>query len=162
MKVLKFLPLLGLLLVLNSAYLAAFADPTVFYMANVLMHLGLGILVALLFVLFLVRNHSFFGLTGGIAAALLLSGFALGLILIFTGAYRPYRHLLQAHIAATTIGIILLAIHLYGRSRRPDATLAQRRFSRIFAALVVIGLILTVSWRYYDKQQTIAAGYINN
>ena len=34
---------LFIVLLLNTAYIAAFASPTVFYMANVLLHLVLGV-----------------------------------------------------------------------------------------------------------------------
>ena len=37
--------ILFIALLLNTAYIAAFASPTVFYMANVLMHLTLGVLL---------------------------------------------------------------------------------------------------------------------
>ena len=47
----KLLLVLGLLLVANSAYIAAFPQASVFYMANVLLHLalGLGLMVAAVF-----------------------------------------------------------------------------------------------------------------
>ena len=37
---------LFLALLVNTAYLAAFASPTIFYMGNVLLHLGLGLALA--------------------------------------------------------------------------------------------------------------------
>ena len=37
--------ILIILLVLNTAYVAAFASPTIFYMANVLLHVLLGIAI---------------------------------------------------------------------------------------------------------------------
>ena len=56
----KYLLALGLILVANSAYLAAFGDPNLFYVANSLIHPLLGIIVAVFFVAFLVRNRDFF------------------------------------------------------------------------------------------------------
>ena len=162
MKASKFLPLIAILLLLNSAYLAAFADPTIFYMFNVLFHLGLGILGGILFIIFIMRNRGYFETLGSLAAALLVIGFALGILLMITGAHRPYRSVLQAHIVSTTIGAILLGIHLFRRSRKPDATQRMRSFSNVYVLTVVVGLILTIAWRIYDKQQTIAAGYITN
>ncbi|MCI0615783.1 hypothetical protein L0244_22600, partial [bacterium] len=38
------------ILILNSAYLFAFDDPSIFYIANVLLHLGLGLLLFVVFV----------------------------------------------------------------------------------------------------------------
>ncbi len=162
MKVSKFLSLIAILLLINSAYLAAFADPSVFYIFNVLLHLGLGILGTLLFIIFLSRNRDYFRTLGSLAAALLLIGFVLGVVLMITGAHRPYRYVLQAHIAATTIGAILFGIHLFRRSRNADATQGMRTFSNVYVLTVVVGLILTIGWRIYDKQKTIAEGYIVN
>ena len=53
----KRLLVLTLLLVANSAYLAAFGDPNLFYVANALLHPFLGIVAAVLFVAFLRRNR---------------------------------------------------------------------------------------------------------
>ena len=43
-------------LIVNSAYIAAFAQPTIFYMGNVLLHLGLGLALMVLAAL-RVRRH---------------------------------------------------------------------------------------------------------
>jgi tetratricopeptide (TPR) repeat protein len=162
MKVSKFLPFLAILLFLNSAYLAAFADPSVFYMANVILHLGLGILVTLLFIFFLIRNRSFFQTLGTLAAVLLLVGVSLGIVLMITGAHRPYRTILQAHIAITIIGVILFGIHLLQQSKKTDATPRIRRFSKVYIVIAILGSILTIAWRAYDNQRTVEEGYIVN
>ncbi len=162
MKYLKLLPFLGLLLILNSAYLAAFAEPSLFYMTNVLLHIGLGIVVTFLLIIFLMRNRGSFGSFGSLSFAFLLVGVVLGLILLFTGAHRPYRSVLQAHIVTTTIGSILLAIHLFSRSRKVDASPRMKSYSRIYAVTLALALILTLTWRAYDKQKTYEAGFIVN
>ena len=48
----KWLLIFGLFLVANSAYVAAFGDPTLFYVANALLHPLLGIVAAILLVVF--------------------------------------------------------------------------------------------------------------
>jgi hypothetical protein len=66
----KLLLVLGLLLVVNSAYIAASGDPTLFYVINGLAHPALGIVVAVLFFAFLWRHRgSFAGLAGKSAVA---------------------------------------------------------------------------------------------
>jgi len=45
-----------LALIVNSAYIAAFADPSIFYMANVLLHLGLGLALMVVAVIY-ARRH---------------------------------------------------------------------------------------------------------
>ena len=52
-KLLQWTAVLFIVLLINTAYIAAFASPTIFYMGNVLLHLVLGVVltVALLFLL---------------------------------------------------------------------------------------------------------------
>ena len=44
-KMLKWIGVFFLVLLVNTAYVWAFAFPTVFYMTNVLVHLGLGVVL---------------------------------------------------------------------------------------------------------------------
>ncbi|HET6266557.1 MAG TPA: hypothetical protein VFG11_02485, partial [Acidobacteriota bacterium] len=80
-----------LVLLFNSAYLAAFADPTVFYMGNVLVHILLGLLLIIPFLLWLRKNFSNLSFASRMGAGLLIVGAIIGAILTWTGAYRPYR-----------------------------------------------------------------------
>ena len=61
--------LFGLLL-LNSAYLAAFATPSVFYMVNVLLHVAVGVVAVIAFAWMVRRDHQLG------AALLILAGLA--------------------------------------------------------------------------------------
>jgi hypothetical protein len=53
----KWLLIFGLFLVANSTYLAAFGDPSLFYVANALLHPLLGIVTAILLVVFIARRR---------------------------------------------------------------------------------------------------------
>jgi tetratricopeptide (TPR) repeat protein len=104
--------LAGALLVLglNSLYLAARADASLVYFANVVLHavLGLGAAVA---VGRLARRHwaTLDGPWRATAAAAGL-GAALGVLLLFTGATRPFRPLLYAHIGFVALGALVALI----------------------------------------------------
>ena len=52
-QVIRWTAILFIVLLVNTAYIASFASPTVFYMGNVLLHLVLGVVltVALFFLL---------------------------------------------------------------------------------------------------------------
>ncbi|MGH8248657.1 MAG: hypothetical protein ACREUU_19785, partial [Gammaproteobacteria bacterium] len=68
----KVLVVLALLLAANSAYLAAFGDPTVFYVLNTFLHPFLGIVLGILGVIYLARRaREFTGRVGRAAIALL-------------------------------------------------------------------------------------------
>ena len=45
-----------LAILINSSYLAAYADPTLFYFGNVVLHLLLGTILAVSFVVFILRR----------------------------------------------------------------------------------------------------------
>lgn len=100
------------ILILNSAYLFAFDDPTIFYIANVLLHLGLGLLLLFLLVLMFRRISKLLNPIGRASLILLLIAGLLGAALIFTGSGTHYHWLLHSHIAAAVAGVLLLAISL--------------------------------------------------
>ena len=96
-------------LALNSAYLAATATASLFYFANILLHIVLGAALAAVIARRLVtreiRINPWIALAGVPLAAGVLSGGALTLV----GATRPWRWLLVAHIASATAGSVVLA-----------------------------------------------------
>src|SRR6185295_2544714 len=86
----------------NSAYLAAFATPSLFYFANVVLHLVLGValtVVASRYMLTRLGTHT------SCAAA------ATGLYLTVAGT-SGHARLLQAHIVSATLGSVLLIVWL--------------------------------------------------
>jgi tetratricopeptide (TPR) repeat protein len=98
---LKLKPLLygGLaLLLLNSAYLAAFAQATLFYMGNVLLHIVGGALVVAGLVWVLRRERP-------LVAALLAAALGLGVYLAVVGNTFDQRWVLAAHIAVAIVAV---------------------------------------------------------
>jgi tetratricopeptide (TPR) repeat protein len=87
---------LVLITLLNAAYVAAWPSATVFYIGNVLLHLGLG---AALVIALAQKQMRFVPL----AAAGILGGY-----LIFSGATTDHRVILLAHIALAVIGLGIL------------------------------------------------------
>ena len=106
-----------LALLVNSAYLAVFASPTIFYFANVLFHVGFGIVLVIPFFIYgprLVRTAA--ASTGRWGAMVAQAGFWImagsmmaAMALIILGNVRPNRWLLHVHIATAVMAVILLA-----------------------------------------------------
>src|SRR3954453_2998804 len=94
----KWTAALFVVLLVNTAYITAFASPTVFYMSNVLAHLVLGLAVALASGVLLARRPD---LRPGLIPAAVLFGIALaaGLWLAVAGNVLAHRPVLWAHIA---------------------------------------------------------------
>ncbi len=101
--------LAGALLVLglNSLYLAARADASLVYFANVALHAALGLGTALALGRLARRHWAAFDGPWRAAAAAAGLGAALGIVLLFTGATRPFRPLLYAHVGFVALGALL-------------------------------------------------------
>src|SRR4051794_5439974 len=96
-------------LLANTAYLAAFVEPSLFYFANVALHVVGGVAVTIAAVAYLLARRPDFTPLLRLAFAVLGVGVVAGLIAAVTGATRPYRWLMDVHILCATCGSILLA-----------------------------------------------------
>jgi Tfp pilus assembly protein PilF len=125
-------------LVVNSAYLAAFATPSLFYFTNVALHVVLGAVTFGLAVWW--SRHREGGLPPAwiATAALLGIGAVLGGALVLTGTLSRFRWLLLAHIAFSSGGAVLaLVLAAAALARAPRWRLAPLQ---VFYVLAVIGL----------------------
>jgi len=140
----KLLLVFAVLLIANSAYLAAFGDPNLFYVLNSLAHPLLGVVVALLFVILLRRQGEWFrGRWAQIVLGLLALGTAFGVYLIFAGMTRPNSWALYAHVAFTIAGSFFLILHLRARLvARQGGALPYRRAWRWGVSVAVGSLVL--------------------
>ena len=121
------------LLLLNSAYLAALPSPTIFYVANMLLHLFLGVAV-LAISLKLARQHP------QASGAMLVAG-AVGLYVAVAGNTLEHRWILWLHIVLAIVGAALLAARL-GRAK---------------AAVVLLVLVVAgVGYRYVLPPRRLA------
>ena len=131
-----------LLLLLNSAVLAAFPSATLWYYANVVIHPFLGIALTL-FAIPRLLNREWLGgplfTTGlGLAGA----GLILGLIVLVYGATGPYEVVLQAHIVTSLCGAALLGVCAWRAVANFDGARSIVRGSLV--AVVLIGAVTPV------------------
>ena len=107
------------ILLLNAAYLYSDDSPSLFYVINVLLHLGLGLLVWVGLLWIAGQHFRTVSRTGQLALlALVLSG-ASGVALVLAGNTRPHRWLLDGHIILSVLGVAaLLGYLVIKRSRR--------------------------------------------
>jgi tetratricopeptide (TPR) repeat protein len=133
-------------LLLNSAYLYAFATPSLFYFTNVGLHAILGIALLVAFVPVLARRVASSGVLFLLATLLLLGGGGLGVYLTIHGATRDFRWALLPHILTTAAGALLMVVHLYRRSQEPGCTWS-RTWVNAGAAVVAISVALPLGVR---------------
>ena len=132
------------LLLLNTGYISAFATPSIFYMGNVLLHLVLGVALAIAFALLLRREPE---LRRPLIAPSVLFAVALGfgLYLVWIGNLREHRWVLNAHIVSAVLGVVALLPFVFRLARiagRPRTLGVSVRNAALFAA--VLPLVTTI------------------
>jgi Flp pilus assembly protein TadD len=125
-----------IVLLVNTAYISAFASPTIFYMSNVLLHLVLGVAVAGGIALLLYRRRDL--RHGFRAAAVFLSvSVVLGLYLAWAGNLRENQAVLWSHVGAAVLGLAFAVPYVVGRVRNGGG---WKKFNAAFVcALVLLG-----------------------
>src|SRR3954464_3064640 len=134
------------LLLVNSAYLAAFDTPSLFYFANVAAHAIGGVLLAVAAAVYLIRFRPRLSALGTGAAVLLACAAAAGAGLFVVGATTPNVWLVQTHIALAAAGSALVVARRYAAARRNTNT---RRYAPLWpvaaAALLAFAVLGSVN-----------------
>lgn len=156
----KLLLALTLVLIANSAYLAAFGDPTLFYVTNALLHPLLGIIVTILFSVYIARHRLFFlGRAGAGSVVLLALSTAFGIYLALAGMTRPNTWALYAHVSLAIAGLALLLVHLRARMGRaegfPDLRQAWRWSARFMLASAAFYGVTATYHRFFPDPRTM-------
>ncbi len=125
-------------------------------MSNVLFHLGFGIFLLALFVFYLRKNFRPMSLLGKFATISLLVGTVLGIVIMGTGAHRPYRWLLHWHIGITSAGSVMLIVYLFQKFR-------QKKWAtgRLASALAAAVLLPAIVMSYQRGQNTTTYRIVN-
>ena len=140
-----------LVLILNGAYLYSFDDPTLLYITNLLLHVGLGTALVLVGLFFWRKTWNSLSRPGRTALLLLLASGLLGIFLIWTGTSRPYRNYRALHILSAYAGVLTLLVALLRQGRGWKALATVTTVSILFP----IGVGLWGSL-YPDASITIA------
>jgi tetratricopeptide (TPR) repeat protein len=144
----RWVALLFLVLLFNTAYIAAFATPSIFYVANVLLHVILGTAVAAGFFWWIATDV---GIRRAIPIASILFGIStlFAAYLVRMGATFPNRWVLWAHIGTAAAGILALLPYVLRR-----APLNYRKvFVTAAAAVVVVPSAVAVYNRLFPNPQ---------
>jgi Flp pilus assembly protein TadD len=99
----------------NTAYISAFASPTIFYMTNVMFHLGLGTALAIA-VVFLFRQNPSLSRGTGFALVFFMVSFLLGAYLAWQGTLLANKWALWVHIAAGGLALAALIPFVWKRA----------------------------------------------
>src|SRR2546425_7512205 len=155
----KFLVIGYLVLLINSSYLASYADATRLYFGNVVLHLVLGVALTTAFVPWAVRRFRSFSVLMRVAILALAVSAALGFFMMRFGATRPYRWALYTHIAFAVAGSIPLLLVLLKAARTYSAS---RQRPLIYAAIACLVFVLPVASTAYNRYAIDARSRIVN
>jgi len=103
----------GVLLVLNSVWLAAAPSASLAYVANVVAHPLLGLALAALTLVWVMRRVQSLGRLRAAGLGFLGIGLLLGCGVLVVGATRPFEWLLDLHVAASAAGAVLVGAHAW-------------------------------------------------
>ena len=95
-------------LIANTAYLAAFASPTPFYFANVVLHMLLGLALAVSVAPSMVRAFGQLSIASRVGSVLAGAGAIVGVAIMVAGAAGRFRWLLPTHIVLMIAGLVPL------------------------------------------------------
>jgi len=152
------LPASAAVLICNSAYVAAFGTPTLFYVANALLHPLLGIGAGILFATFIIQHREAFAGVWGTGTLLLLGlAAAFGVYLAFAGMTRPHSMALYAHVGLAIVGLFFLLMRWRGRLMgggvRPDDEGLQSAWRWSLGVMLAAGTFYAVvaTYHYIDS-----------
>jgi tetratricopeptide (TPR) repeat protein len=122
----------------NTAYLAAFATASAFYFTNVVLHLALGLGLAIVLASRLQRHWRALPIAVRVLSLVTAAGVLAGVAIMAVGAYGPYRWLLAAHITLSLAGGVPLLLHA--------AVVAMRRaLGRERLVLTVVAVLVCLA-----------------
>jgi Flp pilus assembly protein TadD len=147
-KTLKLLITGFIVLLINSSYLAAYAEPTLFYFSNVALHLLLGLALAIISAVYVLKRLRGLSQAMLFAVIALALSAALGIFLMIFGATRPYRWALYAHIMLAVAGSIPVIVALVNMARGYTQS-NRRKLAQV--AIILFILALPVATTAYDR-----------
>jgi hypothetical protein len=129
-----------LLLVLNSAYLWPLAEPTLFYVANVILHLllGVGLTVAAFYCLPMIFRGG--SILAKISLCFFLPSASAGIALMIWGNIYATRFVLMAHIALALASVLFCLMAIYSHQAREiwGAEIQKLRRTSLFTTCILV------------------------
>ncbi len=150
-----------LLLLLNSAYLAAYADASLFYFTQVVIHILLGIGLTIAALVHMTRRRVSLPPFVLLGAAPMAVGIAFGLAVTYLGATRPYRWLLTIHIIASVIGALFWFAQLAITAARMRAGRVRTALISATAIICLAGVAAFFARASYDQRRRSAHRIVN-
>src|SRR5262245_31250549 len=147
------------ILLINSSYLGAYADPTIFYFSNLAFHIALGIGLAIVYGYYFIRRARQLPGLLLVASALLGDGVFFEIFLLIFGAVHTNWWALYLHVGLGAAGSILVLAHLFIRGRY---YLASRRQAFAYLAIACVVFVFPVASAAFNRYSAHARYRIVN
>ncbi len=145
-----------LLLAVNGAYLWPHAEPSVFYMSNLALHIGLGLVLTVVAVGYLLKGFRRMKAVARWTVACFLASAVPALALLVLGNTRPHRWILQLHIGLALLAVVIagFAVKAYWKDSHPLGPLgkARRRHGLAMTLLVLIPAGIVGHQHYFPNE----------
>jgi tetratricopeptide (TPR) repeat protein len=142
----KWIAIFFLVLLVNTAYVAAFSSATVFYMTNVLFHLGLGVVLSLA-VLFTIHKRRDLLRGAPVALGFFLLALIFGIALTIKGNVYANVWMLWSHIIAAGVGVLALMPLAWKKAAESEGWLQFKKGFAIAIALLVVLPAVAIGYR---------------
>jgi tetratricopeptide (TPR) repeat protein len=139
------------ILLINSSYLGAYADPTIFYFGNLAFHMGLGLALAVIYCYYLVTRARQLPRLLLIASAIIGAGVFFGVFLMIFGAVHTNWRAIYLHVSLGAAGSILVLAHLFIKGG--DYVASRRRVVAysVIACIVFIFPVASAAFNRYSE-----------
>jgi tetratricopeptide (TPR) repeat protein len=133
-------------LVVTAIYLFAFPSATIFYAATVILHSGLGLVIGLGLLAFLVSGIGAETFIAKIGWLLLLAGAVLGVVLLRIGTAHRFKMWLYGHIAVSVLAAIFLGIAWVSERRLLGSSRLQQTLWVVLILAFTAGISAGAWW----------------
>ena len=147
------------LLLANAMWLVAAPSASIAYVAHVVAHPLLGLVLAAAAGVWVRRRAESLGRLLAAGLGLLGGGLLLGCGVLVLGATRPYEWLLDIHVAVSAAGAVLVAAHLWRAA--PDIRPGPRTVRGALVALAVGAVLTPVARAAWDADWRQAHRIVN-
>ncbi|MEW5975619.1 MAG: tetratricopeptide repeat protein [Acidobacteriota bacterium] len=150
-----------LILLVNTAYIWPTAEPTLFYIANVVLHMVLGLVLTALAIWWLMRRSSSLPPSGRWGLLLFVASALPAMVLMKIGALAPYRWILHVHILLALLSVVLIGLAIRSQARRVSRGVWQFAWKGYAVALPVL-ILLPPGVRTYRHYNPLPNDRIQN
>ena len=140
------------ILLINSSYIGAYANPTIFYFLNLAFHMAGGLALAILYTYYLARRARQLPALLLVASAIIGVGVIFGIFLMVFGAVHTNLWAVYLHVAFAAAGSMLVVAHLYSKNRQYVTSSKEAITCLAMACAVFVFPVASAAYNRYSAR----------